>query len=69
MVAICDSPEGTSDTQLDELYRVSVWHCFAELVGHQIRWKRELEGFDMTESEVMNEWISQDERKISRSTK
>jgi hypothetical protein len=32
---------------------------FAELVSRRIQWKRGLEGFDMTESVVVNEWISQ----------
>ena len=34
---------------------------FAELVGRRVGWKRGLEGFDMTESQVVNEWISQGE--------
>lgn len=34
---------------------------FAELVGRRIEWKRGLEGFEMTESQVVNEWISQGE--------
>jgi hypothetical protein len=36
---------------------------FAELVGRRIEWNRGLEGFDMTESQVVNEWISQGEAK------
>ena len=32
---------------------------FAELVGRRIVWKRALEDFDMTESEVVNEWITE----------
>jgi hypothetical protein len=32
---------------------------FAELVGRRVEWKRGLEGFEMTESQVVNEWISQ----------
>jgi hypothetical protein len=61
MVAISDSSEVTSDVQLDELYRVSVLHCFTELVSRGIQWKRGLEGFDKTESEVVNDWINQGE--------
>jgi hypothetical protein len=34
---------------------------FAELAGRRIEWKRGLEGFEMTESQVVNEWISQGE--------
>jgi hypothetical protein len=36
---------------------------FAELVGRKIEWKRGLEGFHMTESQVVNEWISEGEAK------
>ncbi len=36
---------------------------FAELAGRQPEWARELEGFDMTESQVANEWIGQGETK------
>src|SRR4051794_4358715 len=32
---------------------------FAELVGRYAAWKRGLEGFDMTESKVVNEWIEE----------
>jgi hypothetical protein len=32
---------------------------FAELVGRYAGWKRGLEGFDMTESKVVNEWIEE----------
>jgi hypothetical protein len=32
---------------------------FAELVGRRVQWKRGLEGFEMTESQVVNEWINQ----------
>jgi hypothetical protein len=32
---------------------------FAELVGRRAEWQRGLEGFEMTESQVVNEWISQ----------
>ncbi len=32
---------------------------FAELVGRRVEWKRGLEGFEMTESQVVNEWMSQ----------
>jgi hypothetical protein len=32
---------------------------FAELVGRRVEWKRGLEGFEMTESQVVNEWINQ----------
>jgi hypothetical protein len=32
---------------------------FAELVGRRPAWRRGLEGFEMTESQVVNEWISQ----------
>jgi hypothetical protein len=31
----------------------------AELVGRRAEWRRGLEGFEMTESQVVNEWISQ----------
>ena len=34
---------------------------FAELAGRSIVWKRALEDFDMTESQVVNEWISRAE--------
>jgi hypothetical protein len=36
---------------------------FAELAGRRIEWKRELEGFEMTESQVVNEWIAEAEVK------
>lgn len=36
---------------------------FAELVGRGVEWLRGLEGFEMTESQVVNEWISQGEAK------
>jgi hypothetical protein len=32
---------------------------FAGLVGRAVAWKQALEGFDMTESEVVNEWIEE----------
>jgi hypothetical protein len=38
---------------------VGVALVFAELVGCRIAWKRGLEGFMWTESEVVNEWISE----------
>jgi hypothetical protein len=31
---------------------------FAELAGRRMEWGRGLEGFEMTESQVVNEWIS-----------
>jgi hypothetical protein len=34
---------------------------FAELVGRRRVWNRELEGFEMVESQVVKEWISQGE--------
>jgi hypothetical protein len=34
---------------------------FAERAGRRVEWGRGLEGFVMTESEVVNEWISQGE--------
>lgn len=34
---------------------------FAELAGRRIVWKRALEDFDVTESQVLNEWISKAE--------
>jgi hypothetical protein len=34
---------------------------FAELAGRRGEWIRGLEGFEMTESQVVNEWISQGE--------
>jgi hypothetical protein len=34
---------------------------FAELIGRRVEWERGLEGFEMTESQVVNEWISQGE--------
>ncbi len=40
-----------------------ITRVFAELVGRRIEWNRGLEGFDMTESQVVNEWISQGEAK------
>ena len=36
---------------------------FAELAGRRVEWGRGLEGFVMTESEVVNEWISQGKAK------
>jgi hypothetical protein len=36
---------------------------FAELAGRRAEWQRGLEGFEMTESQVVNEWISQGEAK------
>ncbi len=36
---------------------------FAELVGRRVEWDRGLEGFEMTESQVVNEWISRGEAK------
>jgi hypothetical protein len=36
---------------------------FAELAGRRIEWNRGLEDFEMTESQVVNEWISQGEVK------
>ncbi len=36
---------------------------FAELVGRRVEWNRGLEGFEMTESQVVNDWISQGEAK------
>jgi hypothetical protein len=38
---------------------------FAELVGRRAEWQRGLEGFEMTESQVVNEWISQGEAKAT----
>jgi hypothetical protein len=32
---------------------------FAELAGHYAAWNQGLEGFDMTESKVVNEWIEE----------
>jgi hypothetical protein len=37
----------------------SIALMFAELAGCKLAWSRELEGFDMTESQVVNGWISQ----------
>jgi hypothetical protein len=39
----------------------SIALIFAELVGRRIQWQRGLEGSEMTESQVVNEWISQGE--------
>ena len=36
---------------------------FAELVGRGVEWKRQLEGFQVTESPIVNEWMSQGEAK------
>jgi hypothetical protein len=36
---------------------------FAELAGRRAEWQRGLEGFEMTESQVVNEWIRQGEVK------
>ncbi|VTU00617.1 unnamed protein product [Gemmataceae bacterium] len=41
---------------------------FAELVGRRADWKRALEGFEMTESEVVNEWIGQGEARGTLTT-
>jgi hypothetical protein len=38
---------------------------FAELAGRRIEWQRGLEGFEMTESQVVNEWISQGEARAT----
>jgi hypothetical protein len=48
--------------KVDERVRadlVSVALLFAELAGHAIEWKRSLEGWNVTESQVANEWITQ----------
>ncbi len=37
---------------------VGIALVFAELVGRVPAWKRGLEGFEMTESQVVNEWMS-----------
>ncbi len=34
---------------------------FAELAGHTAAWEKELEGWDMTESQVVNRWIAKAE--------
>jgi hypothetical protein len=39
---------------------------FAELAGGRPAWKRALEGWKMTESQVVNEWINQGELKNAR---
>ena len=39
---------------------------FAELAGRAMIWKRALEDFDMTESQVVNEWISKGELRKER---
>jgi hypothetical protein len=44
----------------------SIATVFAELVGNAIVWKRALEGFDMTESQVVNEWVAQAEIRKQR---
>jgi hypothetical protein len=36
---------------------------FAELMGRRAEWSRGLEGFEMTESQVVNDWINQGEAK------
>jgi hypothetical protein len=36
---------------------------FAELVGRRVEWARGLKGFEMTESQVVNEWMSRGEAK------
>jgi hypothetical protein len=36
---------------------------FAELAGRRAEWNRGLEGFEMTESQVVNDWISRGEAK------
>jgi hypothetical protein len=38
---------------------VGIALVFADLAGRVPEWKRGLEGFQMTESQVVNEWISQ----------
>jgi hypothetical protein len=40
--------------------------AFAELVGRRAEWQRGLKGFAMTESQVVNEWISKGEAKRQR---
>jgi hypothetical protein len=42
---------------------------FAELVGRVPAWKRVLEGFKMTESQVVNEWISQSNTQTALKTR
>jgi hypothetical protein len=37
---------------------VAIAEVFAELAGNAIAWKRALEGFDMTESQVVKEWMA-----------
>jgi hypothetical protein len=44
----------------------SIALIFAELAGCRLAWKRGLEGLDMTESIVVNEWIEAGEVKASR---
>ena len=44
----------------------SIALVFAELVGRRDAWKQGLEGLEMTESEVVNEWISMGELKNQR---
>lgn len=46
-------------TRRSDLAKVAT--VFAELAGRRIIWKRTLEEFDVTESQVMNEWIEQAE--------
>ncbi len=42
---------------------VGIALVFAELVGRRVMWERGLEGFEMTESQVVNKWIGQGEAK------
>jgi hypothetical protein len=42
---------------------VGIALVFAELAGRRVEWDRGLEGFEMTESQVVNEWISRGEAK------
>ena len=52
-------PYGRRDAALDAYAEANL----AELAGRRAEWQRGLEGFEMTESQVVNEWISQGEAK------
>jgi hypothetical protein len=47
---------------------VGIALVFAELAGCLPAWKRGLEGFEMTESQVVNEWIREAEVKVELKT-
>lgn len=50
--------EQGSDRRLRGYYRSVAW-IFAELAGHLVPWRQALEGWDVEESQLVQEWIEQ----------